>query len=122
MRRFLEDFPLRLEEGRYRPDGLPLLGFDAGEFDLALSSHFLFTYSEQLSASFHVAAIEEMCRVADEARLFPLLNYDGEPSQLLRPAVDELRARGYRAETQRVSYEFQKGGNQLLSVVAGKTT
>jgi len=28
-----------------------------------------------------------------------------------------LRARGYRAETQRVPYEFQKGGNRLLSVV-----
>jgi hypothetical protein len=30
------------------------------------------TYTEQLSADFHVA-IEEMCRVASEARMFPLL-------------------------------------------------
>ncbi|MDQ3636528.1 MAG: SAM-dependent methyltransferase, partial [Actinomycetota bacterium] len=56
------------------------------------------------------------CRVADEARVFPLLNYDGRPSRLLRPVVSELRARGYCAETQRVPYEFQKGGNRLLSV------
>ena len=117
MRRFLKDFPTGLEKGRYRPDKLPSLGFGDGEFDLALSSHFLFTYSEQLSTDFHLVAIEEMCRVADEARVFPLLNYDGGPSQLLRPVVRELRARGYRAETQRVPYEFQKGGNRLLSVV-----
>ena len=81
-----------------------------------MSSHFLFTYSEQLSADFHVTAIEEMCRVADKVRVFPLLNYDGKPSRLLHPVVSELRARGYRTETQRVSYEFQKGGNRLLSV------
>jgi hypothetical protein len=116
MRRFLEDFPPGLEKGRYRADKLPSLGFGDGEFDLALSSHFLFTYSEQLSADFHVAAIEEMCRVADKVSVFPLLNYDGKPSRLLRPVVSELRARGYRAETQWVPYEFQKGGNRLLSV------
>jgi hypothetical protein len=116
MRRFLEDFPPGLEKGRYRADILPSLGFKDGEFDLALNSHFLFTYSEQLSADFHVAAIEEMCRVADEARVFPLLNYDGWPSLLLRPVISKLRARAYRAEIQRVPYEFQKGGNRLLSV------
>ncbi len=116
MHRFLEDFPPGLEKGRYRPDELPSLGFGESEFDLALSSHFLFTYSEQLSADFHVAAIEEMCRVADEARVFPLLNYDGWLSRLLHPVVSTLQARGYRAETQRVPYEFQKGGNRLLSV------
>jgi len=48
---------------------LPHLGFREGEFDIALWSHFLFTYSERLSVDFHVAAIEEMCRVAAEACL-----------------------------------------------------
>ena len=62
-----------------------------------------------------MAAIEEMCRVAREARVFPLLNYDGEPSSLLRVVVEELRARGYQAETRPVPYEFQRGGDQLLS-------
>ena len=82
-----------------------------------MSSHILFTYPEQLSADFHVAAIQEMCRVASEARIFPLLNYDGKPSQLLRPLVGKLQARGYCAETRRVPYEFQKGENRLPSVV-----
>ena len=89
IRRFLEDFAPGLEKGRYRPDRLPSRGFKNGEFALALSSHFLFTYSQPLSADFHVAAIGKMCRVTDEARIFPLLNYDGWPSRLLRPVVSE---------------------------------
>lgn len=116
MRRFLEDFSSGIEEGRYRPDKLPSLEFDDGEFDLALCSHFLFTYSEQLSADFHIATIKEMCRVADEARVFPLLNYDGDPSLPLRPVVDELQGTGYWAEIREVPYEFQRGGNEMLMV------
>lgn len=81
-----------------------------------MSSHFLFTYSEQFAANFHIAAIEEMCRVAREARRFPLLNYDRGPSQLLHPVIKELGAQGYYVETQRVPYEFQRGGNWLLLV------
>ncbi len=118
MQRFLGDFPQGFREGRYRTDGLPALGFGDNAFDLALCSHFLFTYSEQLSAGLHLTAIEEMCRVAREARVFPLLNYDGEPSPHLRPLLNELEARGYRAETRRVPYEFQIGGNQILCVEA----
>ena len=117
MSRVLEDLPPGFVKGRYQATELPSLDFEHDEFDLALSSHFLFTYSDQLSADFHVAAIEEMCRVAGEARIFPLLNYDGQPSRLLRPVVSELQAWGYRVETRRVSYEFQKGGNRHLSVI-----
>lgn len=116
MRRFLEDFPQGLKEGRYRPDALPDTGFPNGKFDLSLCSHLLFTYSERLTLGLHVAAIEEMCRVADEARIFPLLNYDGDPSPLLSPVVDELQAQGYEVEVRPVPYEFQREGDRLLSV------
>lgn len=74
MRRFLKDFPQGREEGRYCADELPTLGFANVEFDLVLCSHFMFTYSDQLSTDFRVAAIEEMCRVAGEAPIFPLLS------------------------------------------------
>jgi hypothetical protein len=57
-----------------------------------------------------------MCRVADEARVFPLLTYDGEPSPLLAPVVEELRAQGYETKVRPVPYEFQRGGDQLLCV------
>lgn len=116
MQRFLTDFPKGLKEGRYRPDALPHLDFDDDKFDLALCSAFLFTYTEQLSLDFHVAAIEEMCRVASEARIFPLLKSYGGPSQHLEPVMDGLRARGYEAAIREVPYEFQRGGDRMLAV------
>ncbi|MBA3423201.1 MAG: SAM-dependent methyltransferase [Rubrobacter sp.] len=116
MQLFLEDFPQGLEQGRYTTDGLPNLRFEDGKFDLALCSHFLFTYSDQLSTGFHVAAIEEMCRVAHEVRVFPLLKSYGGPSPHLDPVMDALGARDYRVEIRQVPYEFQRGGNEMLSV------
>lgn len=96
--------------------GLPDLGFDGEQFDLALCSHFLFTYSDRLSADFHVAAIQEMCRVADEARVFPLLESYGGLSPRLEPVIGALRKAGYQAEVRKVPYEFQRGGDEMLSV------
>lgn len=116
MRQFLEDFPQGLQEGRYVKDELPNLPFNAGQFDLALCSHFLFLYSDHLSVEFHVEAIAEMCRVAKEARIFPLLNLSAEKSPLLQPVTQELEARGYSLQIRQVSYEFQRGGNLLLRV------
>ena len=114
---FLADYPHGMAEGRYQDRSLPHLGFRYREFDLALCSHFLFTYSDRFSRDFHVAAIAELCRVATEARVFPLLKSYGGPSPHLQPVVNILRARGYQVEVRRVPYEFQRGGDQML--VAG---
>ena len=114
MNRFLADFPGGLREGRYRPQALPHLDFPDGTFDLALCSAFLFTYSRLLSPDFHLASIEEMCRVAGEARVFPLLQGYGGTSPHLGPVIDGLRERGYRAEVRKVPYEFQRGGDEML--------
>ena len=116
MNHFLDDFPSGLQQGRYVLDELPSLSFKARQFDLALSSHLLFTYSDHLSLEFHLNSIKELCRVAQEVRIFPLLNVSGEQSNLLLPVIENLQRSGYKAETQRVNYEFQKGGNQLLKV------
>jgi len=102
MERFFADFPLGLTEGRYRTDELPQLKFGDDKFDLALCSHFLFLYSDQLSADFHVAAIQEMCRVAGEARIFPLLGAYGAPSPHVEPVIRALRERGYAVAARRV--------------------
>jgi len=116
MRRFLADFRLGLQEGRYLTDELPVLPFKTGQFDLALCSHLLFTYSDQLSLGFHLAAIREMCRVAKEVRIFPLLvNMTGETSPHLQPVMDQLE-QTCQIEIKQVPYEFQRGGNQLLWV------
>ena len=114
---FLADYDQGLEQGRYRNVELPSLPFSAGEFDLALCSHLLFTYSEQFDTSFHLAAIQEMCRIAKEARIFPLVeNFTGETSQHLEPVINHLKQHGYVLEIRAVPYEFQKNGNEMLVV------
>jgi hypothetical protein len=122
MQRFLADFPEGLKEGRYLARALPHLDLPADAFDLALCSAFLFTYTEQLSLDFHIASIEEMCRVANEARIFPLLKGYGGPSPYLEPVIDGLRDRGYTATIREVPYEFQRGGDQMLVVTKPEAT
>ena len=51
--------------------GTAELPFFDGTFDLALCSHFLFLYSEHHDTQFHVQAAQELCRVAQEVRIFP---------------------------------------------------
>ncbi|HBB30383.1 MAG TPA: SAM-dependent methyltransferase [Cyanobacteria bacterium UBA8803] len=114
MTQFLQDLPIGIEQGRYITAELPILPFNSNQFDLAVSSHFLFTYSDLLSQDFHLASITELCRVASEVRIFPLLNISGEVSPLLASVMRELEAREYKLEIKQVLYEFQKGGNQML--------
>lgn len=110
----LADFPSGKREGRYRVESLPSLSFTDCEFDLALCSHFLFTYSHLFDADFHIQCVLEMLRVAGEARVFPLLNHDGTESPHVGPVMSALGERGYTAAIERVDYEFQKGGHSML--------
>jgi hypothetical protein len=116
MQQFLEDLPQGIQEGRYVTGELPILPFENCRFDLALCSHFLFTYSDLFSEAFHLESIREMCRTAAEVRIFPLVKISGEPSPFLAPIIKQLKEQGYKVEVQDVSYEFQKGGDQLLRV------
>jgi hypothetical protein len=117
MQVFLADFELGLDEGRYVPAELPNLPFFAGTFDLALCSHFLFLYGEQHDLPFHVEALRELCRVAQEVRIFPLLEVSGAPSRHLAEVIRALEASGCTVSIESVNYEFQKGGNQMLRLV-----
>ncbi|MEM9541598.1 MAG: class I SAM-dependent methyltransferase [Cyanobacteria bacterium P01_E01_bin.42] len=117
MERFLVDLERGISEKRYIVAELPDLPFDDRAFDLALCSHFLFCYSEQLSLEFHFEAIREMCRVAKEARIFPILeNFTGVRSWHLDPLRAQLIEQGYQVAIERIGYEFQKGGNEMLRV------
>jgi hypothetical protein len=116
MRKFLADFDDGKREGRYVTAELPDIPFESNAFDLAICSHFLFLYSDILSLEFHQRAIEEMCRVAREARIFPLLNYNAQLSPFLEPLLKVLADAGYNASIEVVPYEFQRGGNQMLRV------
>ena len=117
MRLFLDDFAEGTISERYAAGELPCLPFASDSFDLALCSHFLFTYSQQFSTDFHIESVVEMVRVATEVRVFPLLTaFSGELSPHLTPVMDAMRSQGFSIEVRPVEYEFQKGGNRMLVV------
>jgi SAM-dependent methyltransferase len=121
MRDFLQDFEIGLAVGRYLPAALPSLPFQDAQFDLCLCSHLLFLYSEQLSLEFHLASIQELLRVAGEVRLFPLLGLDCQPSPHLVTIQEHFEGCGYNVKVRPVPYEFQRGGNQMMTLQGGQT-
>lgn len=113
MQRFLDDYEAGRAAGRYIAAELPCLPFADQSFELALCSHFLFLYTGQLSEAFHIAAVRELCRVAREVRLFPLVALGGAPSRHVGRVTAALPP-GWTADVVPVPYEFQRGGNQML--------
>lgn len=116
MQTFLDDYVGGRNAGRYVAASLPDLPFEADGFGLALCSHLLFLYSEQLDAAVHLEAIEAMLRQAPEVRIYPLLTLAGAVSPHLAPVREALTARGRWHRLQRVAYEFQRGADSMLVV------
>lgn len=114
LERFLADYESGLQEGRYLAGELPVLPFASGSFGLAVCSHLLFLYSDLLTEDFHVRAARELCRVAREVRIFPLLTLARKLSPHLAAVQSVLAADGWQSEVVRVDYELQRGGNQML--------
>ncbi len=116
MNQFLLDFSKGKQQGRYINVELPVLPFSKNQFDLALCSHLLFLYSDQLGLDFHIESILELCRVAKEVRLFPLLDLSHQISEHLEPVIQGLSQAGFSARIEAVDYEFQIGANQMLRI------
>jgi len=116
MQDFLNDFEAGLQAKRYHVAALPFLPFADRAFELAVCSHLLFSYSEQLSLDFHLAAIQELLRVASEVRIFPLVNIAGERSPHLTRVIAQLESQAFDPRIQRVEYEFQLHGNEMLVI------
>ena len=116
---FLGDYELGREDGRYLPAQLPDLPFASMTFDIALCSHFLFFYSDSLSFDFHQQAVDELCRVAREVRIFPILTYNAEACPFIAPITEHLKKAGRSVSLEKVPYEFQQGGNMMLKVFDG---
>jgi SAM-dependent methyltransferase len=112
MSRFLEDH--RTGGKPYVAAQLPDLPFADKQFDLALCSHFLFTYTALISTDQHIGFLKEALRVAQEVRVFPILDMDGGPSPHVDPVRTALTDLGFTVGIERVPYEYQKGGNQML--------
>ncbi|KXS44555.1 MAG: hypothetical protein AWU59_492 [Methanolobus sp. T82-4] len=117
MKLFLDDLEAGKQQGRYIAGELPELPFADGSFDMALVSHLLFLYSEQLSLEFHLRAIDELLRVAGEVRIFPLLDLNSRRSLHVDEVIDYVADKGYSVREEKVKYEFQKGGNRMLKML-----
>ena len=116
----LYDFNKGKEEGRYIAGELPTLPPFNFHFDLALSSHFLFLYSDNLTYEFHERSIDSMLAVADEIRIFPILDLNSNRSKYLDRIVERYRSMNYVVEERVVDYEFQIGGNRMLQIYKNK--
>ncbi len=116
MREFLLDYDVGKSENRYVFAQLPSLPFKNDQFEIALSSHFLFLYSDNLSFDFHKKAINEMLRVSKEVRIFPLLDVNGARSAYVYDIMKLYTDYGYYVQEVYVDYEFQKGGNSMLKI------
>ena len=114
MRRFLASYEDGKMQGRYIPAELPYLPFANQTFDLALSAHLLFLYTDNLTYEFHVCAIREMLRVAGEVRIFPLLDVNAQASRYLKGVLETFQE--FEPEIRTVDYEFQRGGNKMLTL------
>jgi SAM-dependent methyltransferase len=113
--RFVTDLVARPQ--RYVAAQLPQLPFRPASFDVAVCSHLLFTWADQLGRGWHAAAIAELARVATEVRIFPtVLQGAGEPVPFWDGLMDDLRAAGLEARTRKVGYEFQVGADRMLVV------
>lgn len=117
MAKFLLDYS-SASQGRYITATLPELPFEDMQFDLALCSHYLFLYSAQVSKAEHLAAFTELCRVAGEIRVYPLIALDGSKSKHIESVISLLESLNRKVEFKKVNYEFQKGATQMLVATA----
>jgi hypothetical protein len=108
---FLDDYASDQPHERYRAQSLPKLDFASSAFELALCSHCLFLYSDQLDAAFHVASIRELLRVAPEVRLFPVTDLSGSHSSHLATVRRE-----FHTALVSVPYEFLRNASEMLVV------
>jgi hypothetical protein len=116
MEAFLRDHGSPVRGSRYVAAGLPSLPFAQDAFDLAVSSHFLFLYSDHHDTAFHVASVLDLCRVSREVRIFPLVTLGTGRSPHVQSVTRALVAQGYDVSIESVPYEFQRGGNEMMRV------
>ncbi|WP_026362534.1 hypothetical protein [Cycloclasticus pugetii] len=117
MQIFLNDYEHGKKSGRYVNSALPMLPFKDHAFELALCSHYLFLYSGHVDRAQHLLSMKELCRIATEVRVYPLLSLgDNQVSPHLKPVMTALKESGFEVSLSAVPYEFQKGASEMLVV------
>ncbi len=115
---FLADFEKGLEDKRYLPITVDELPFPNFKFDFALIANNFFADLDYQTVEYHIARIKELARVAKDVRIFPLVDTNGEPSNLLGPIIMGLYQDNYGVEVKDVSYYLQHRGNAMLRIWA----
>jgi hypothetical protein len=126
--RFATDFPAGLGAGRYVAAALPALPFADRSFDLTLSAHLLFTYSDPASGGllpnspftleWHLAAADELLRVTrGEVRLYPTTTRSLKPERhpFAEAIAERCRQRGVGARFERSSFARGNHANDTLN-------
>lgn len=119
---FFADYEQGLLEKRYIVERNHSLPFEDFTFDFALSSHYLFTDIDSQRHMEHVEQhmyiIRELARVANEVRIFPVIDKRGQASPLLGPVLLGLQQANYGVEVREVPYSLYPKGNVMLRVWA----
>ena len=119
MELFFADFEQGKQDNRYLDASVSELPCNDKAFDLALCSHYLFLYSGHISLEQHMLSMKELCRVANEVRVYPLVTLEGELSPYLDPVVSELRNDGLDVSFHKAKYRFQKGAEEMMVAKEG---
>ena len=63
----------------------------------------------------HIESMKELCRVAKEVRVYPLLSINSnKESPHLKLVMAEMKRNGINTSMVSVKYEFQKGATKML--------
>jgi hypothetical protein len=122
LERFAVDFPTGVATGRYVAASLPALPFPDRDFDLTLSAHLLFTYSDPATGGllpkspftleWHLAAVDELLRVTrNEVRLYPTTTRSLKPARhpFAETIAERCRSSGMHVEFE--SSSFARGNH-----------
>lgn len=115
-RTFLDDY--RAHRGtRYVAGSLPALPFADRRFDLTLVSYLLLVYEAQFDYEFHRASLIELMRVTrDEARLYPIVNFEARRCSYLDRFKADPALAAFQFEEVPTDFEFLVGSNWFLRV------
>ena len=108
---------MNANQDRYVPAILPSIPFPDHSFDLTLSAHFLFMYSDRLDLTFHLKTMKELLRVTkEEIRIFPLVDLEGQRYNHLDEVIQFLTEAGCVVKEVKSNYEFHANANSMLVI------
>lgn len=113
---FLEDF--RNNRWRYLDACFPFTPFIAPDnFSLSLVSHLLFIYDNFINYEAHVKIIKELLRITSgEIRIYPLVNLQFQPSEIVEPIMNDPGFEGVSFEIRPSRYNFIKNADSMMVI------